>query len=208
LTRYNQGLFHKLIEALVAFGPVGLFFLAFIDSLGIPVAAGMDALLILIAVKAPGQAFPAALLAVLGSLAGNAALFTIARRGGRKYLGRSGNPERVERFRAWFERYGLVTVFVPALLPIPMPLKLFVVSAGALQTGIRPFLVVVTVARVLRFFSEAWLGITLGQKSGAYLKAHSWHFVGAAVLLFVALYFLIRLNDHWRARLRTAPESR
>ncbi|MCU1262245.1 MAG: rane protein [Bryobacterales bacterium] len=168
----------------------------------------MDALLILIAVKAPGQAFPAALLAVLGSLAGNAALFAIARRGGRKYLGRSGNPERVERFRAWFERYGLVTVFVPALLPIPMPLKLFVVSAGALQTGIRPFLVVVMVARVLRFFSEAWLGITLGQKSGAYLKAHTWHFVGAAILLFVALYLLIRLNDHWRARLRTAPDSR
>lgn len=168
----------------------------------------MDALLILIAVKAPDQAFLAALLAVLGSLAGNAALFTIARRGGRKYLERSGNPERVQRFRAWFERYGLVTVFVPALLPIPMPLKLFVVSAGALQTGIRPFLLVVTVARVLRFFSEAWLGITLGQESGAYLKAHTWHFVGAAILLFVALYLLIRVNDHWRARLKTAPESR
>ena len=72
------------------------------------------------------------------------------------------NQSGVRRFRAWFERYGLVTVFVPALLPIPMPLKLFVVSAGALQTGIRPFLLVVVLARVLRFFSEAWLGVKLG----------------------------------------------
>jgi membrane protein YqaA with SNARE-associated domain len=202
LTRYNRGLFHKLIEALVAFGPLGLLFLAFIDSLGIPIATGMDALLILIAVKSPGQAYLTALLAVAGSLAGNAALFTIARRGGRKYLERSGNPERVRRFRAWFERYGLVTVFVPALLPIPMPLKLFVVSAGALQTGIRPFLIVVACARIVRFFGEAWLGVTLGKESGAYLKAHTWHFAIAALLLFVALYLLIRLNDHLRARLR------
>jgi membrane protein YqaA with SNARE-associated domain len=197
-------LFHKIIEALVAFGPLGLLFLAFIDSLGIPVAAGMDALLILIAVKTPNQAYLTALLAVLGSLLGNAALFTISRRGGRRYLDGSANPERVRRFRTWFQRYGLVTVFVPALLPIPMPLKLFVVSAGALQTGIRSFLLVVTLARVLRFFSEAWLGITLGKESGAYLKSHTWHFALAAVLLFVGLYFLIRLNDHWRARLHAA----
>jgi membrane protein YqaA with SNARE-associated domain len=195
-------LFHKLIEAMVAFGPPGLFLLAFIDSLGIPVASGMDALLILIAVKAPDRAYLTALLAVAGSLLGNAALFTFARRGGRKYLERSGNPERVRRFRAWFERYGLVTVFIPALLPIPLPLKLFVVSAGALQTGVRPFLIVVGVARVLRFFGEAWLGVTLGKESGAYLKTHTWHFAAAALLLFLALYLSIRLNDHLRARLR------
>jgi len=202
LTRYNHGLFHDIIESLVAFGPLGLLALAFVDSLGIPIATGMDALLILIAVKAPGMAYWTALAAVIGSLAGNYVLFQIAGRGGRKYLERSGKPERVRRFRKWFERYGLVTIFVPALLPIPMPLKLFVVSAGALQTGVRPFLMVVFLARVLRFFGGAWLGRTLGMQSGGYLKAHTWHFAGAAVLLFGGLYGLIRLNDHWRQRLQ------
>ncbi len=186
----------------MAFGPFGLLLLSFVDSLGLPIATGMDALLILIAVKAPHEAYLTAFLAVLGSLGGNALLFSLARRGGRRYLQRAGAPERVQRFRAWFERYGLVTVFVPAMIPIPMPLKLFVVSAGALQTGIRPFLAVVALARVFRFFGEAWLGVTLGQESGAYLKSHSWYFVGAAILLFAALYGLIRLNDQWRARLR------
>lgn len=162
----------------------------------------MDALLILISVKVPGQAYLTALLAVVGSLGGNFVLFTLARRGGRKYLDRAGNPERVRRFRGWFQRYGLVTIFVPALLPIPLPLKLFVVSAGALQTGIRPFLVVVALARSLRFFLEAWLGLTLREESGTYLRAHTWQFAAAAVFLFLSLYFLIRLNDHLRARLR------
>ena len=201
LARYHRSLFHKIIEALVAFGPIGLLVLSFADSLGIPVATGLDALLILIAVKTPQSAHLTACAAIAGSLAGNYLLFNIARRGGRKYLERSGNPERVRRFRAWFERYGLVTIFVPALLPIPLPLKLFVVSAGALQTGLRPFLLVVALARLLRFGGDAWLGVALGEQSAAYLKSHTWYFIGAALLLFVALFSLIRLNDHWRERL-------
>lgn len=194
-------MFHKFIDALVAYGPFGLFLLSFIDSLGIPVATGLDALLILIAIKSPSTAYWGALMAILGSLAGNAVLFTLARRGGRHYLANSGSPGRVERFRAWFTRYGLVTVFVPALLPIPLPLKLFVVSAGALQTSIRPFLLVVALARVFRFTGEAWLGVTFGQQSGAYLKAHTLHFLIAAVVLFAGLILLIRLNDRLRQQL-------
>jgi len=201
LTRYNHGLFHTIIQALVAFGPLGLLVLSFVDSIGVPVATGLDALLILIAVRTPQYAYLGAVASVAGSLAGNYLLFRIARRGGRKYLEKSGTPERVRRFRKWFERYGLVTVFIPALLPIPLPLKLFVVSAGALQTGVRPFLLTVLLARLLRFFGDAWLGINLGAGSGTFLKAHSWHFAGAALLLLFGLFSLIRLNDHWRQRL-------
>ncbi len=201
MTRYNHGLFHTIIQALVAFGPLGLLLLSFADSLGIPIATGLDALLILIAVKTPHSAYPGAAAALAGSLVGNYLLFHFARRGGRKYLEKSGNPERVQRFRKWFERYGLVTVFIPALLPIPLPLKLFVISAGALQTGLRPFLLTVLLARLLRFFSDAWLGVNLGTGSGPFLKAHTWHVAGAALLLFFGLFSLIRLNDHWRQRL-------
>jgi membrane protein YqaA with SNARE-associated domain len=196
LTRYNLNLFHRLIVALVAYGPPGLFFLSFIDSAGIPIATGMDALLILIAISAPHLAYWAATLAVLGSLCGNLVLFLAARRGGRKFLERSNLPGRARRFRLWFQTYGLATIFVPALLPVPMPLKLFVASAGALGTKKRAFLGVVGLARVLRFFGGAWLGLTLGASSAGYLKAHTLHFVAAAVILFLALYLLIRFSGH------------
>ena len=199
-TRYNRSLFHKLIDALVAYGPYGLLALSFIDSAGIPIAAGMDALLILISVKAPETALLAASMAVIGSLGGNALLYLAARKGGQRFLAQSQMPGKAHRFRLWFERYGLITIFIPALLPIPMPLKLFVASAGALGTKMRSFLAVVALARILRFGGDAWLGVTVGESSAGFLKAHTWHFLGAAFALFFALYLLVRVSDHWRGR--------
>jgi membrane protein YqaA with SNARE-associated domain len=197
-------LLHKLIDALVAYGPLGLLLLSFIDSVGIPIATGMDALLILIAVKAPEQAPWAALFAVAGSLAGNTVLYLAARKGGRNFLAQSQKPGKAHKFRVWFQRYGLVTIFIPALLPIPMPLKLFVASAGALGTKLRSFVLVVAGARILRFGGSAWLGATIGLSSAGFLKSHTWHFLTAAVILFLVLYLLIRVNDHWRSRTHPA----
>ncbi len=187
-----------MTNALLAFGPWGLLTLAFIDSAGIPVPAGMDALLIFLSVKSPRQAYWFAAIAVAGSLAGNLSLFLAARRGGRKFLQKSAEPGTAQRFRHWFQRYGLVTVFVPAFVPIPMPLKLFVISAGVLHTALKPFLAVLLLARVLRYFGEAWLGVTLKQESGTFFKTHAWHFAIAALILFATLYWAVRLSDRWR----------
>jgi hypothetical protein len=81
-----------------------------------------------------------------------------------------------------------------------MPLKLFVVSAGALGTGTRAFLMVVILARTLRYFGDAWLGLNLGKDSAGFLNAHKWHFLEAMVLLFVVLYVAVLLNDRGRVR--------
>jgi hypothetical protein len=62
-------LLSKIVAALIAFGPWGVFLLGFIDSLGIPLPATMDALLVLVAVKAPHRAYFTALMAVLGAAA-------------------------------------------------------------------------------------------------------------------------------------------
>ena len=97
-------------------------------------------------------------------------------------------PEgRAAKFQNWFRRYGIVTVFVPALVPIPLPLKLFVISAGVLGTSLTEFVVVVLVARVLRYFGEAWLGIRLGQESSKFITSHGVDFLAGAVLLALVL---------------------
>ena len=190
-----------MTQALIALGPLGVLGLAFLDSTGIPVAAGVDALLIFLAVQSPNSAWLCAVLAIAGSTAGNFVLFTAARKGGQRFLEGSAKSERSKKFRDWFLRYGLVTVFVPALIPIPMPLKLFVVCAGALGTRQTTFLEVVLLARIVRYGGEAWLGVTLGHSSLGFLKAHAWHFALGAVLLFAALYLLVRLNDKARRAL-------
>ncbi|HKD06364.1 MAG TPA: VTT domain-containing protein [Bryobacteraceae bacterium] len=184
-----------LTDALVALGPAGILLLSILDSSGVPVAGVFDALLILIAVQKPSVAWLCASMAVIGSTVGNSALFWAARKGGRRFMDRAAPEGRAAKFRTWFRRYGMVTVFVPALVPIPMPLKLFVISAGVLGTSRTEFVLVVLVARILRYFGEAWLGVTLGRESSRFLTTHALHFLLGAILLAALLYGFILWRD-------------
>jgi membrane protein YqaA with SNARE-associated domain len=188
-------LFRHLTDVLIAWGPLGILFLAVLDSSGVPVAGVFDALLILIAVKRPEVAWLCAGLAVLGSTVGNTVLYWMAHQGGRRFMEKAAPGGRALRFQSWFRRYGMVTVFVPALVPIPMPLKLFVISAGVLGTSRGEFIGVVLLARFLRYFGEAWLGIRLGQESSKFVTSHALDFLAGAVLLAIALYGFILWRD-------------
>jgi membrane protein YqaA with SNARE-associated domain len=188
-------LFRHLTDVLVAWGPLGILLLAILDSSGVPVAGVFDALLILIAVKRPDVAWLCAGLAVLGSTVGNTVLYWMAQKGGRRFMEKAAPEGRAAKFQTWFRRYGMVTVFVPALVPIPMPLKLFVISAGVLGTSRSEFIGVVLLARFLRYFGEAWLGIRLGQDSSKFITSHGLDFLAGAVLLALALYGFILWRD-------------
>lgn len=195
-----MGLLRHLTDALVAWGPAGILLLSILDSSGVPVAGVFDAFLILIAVERPAVAWWCAGLGVVGSMVGNIILFWTAHRGGRRFMNKAAPQGRAARFREWFKRYGMVTVFVPALLPIPMPLKLFVISAGVTGTSMTEFISVVLAARILRYFGEVWLGVTLKRESTSFLKTHAWMFAVAAAALFLSLYGFILLRDRRRRR--------
>jgi len=185
----------EIVKALQDYGPFGVFALALIDSAGIPLPLGADALVLSIAWKVPGQAYSTAVLATVGSLCGNIGLFWAARHGGRRWVKAVPEPDRPQRFRTWFRRYGLLTVFIPATFPIPMPLKVFVVSAGVLHTRFGKFLAVILLARVIRYFGLAYLGIRLGENAGYFLQHNAFAITGTAVGLALGLVLLIKLND-------------
>jgi membrane protein YqaA with SNARE-associated domain len=85
-------------------------------------------------------------------VAGNLILFLAARHGVRRLTGGAPKPGKPQPFREWFQRYGLITVFIPAATPIlPLPLKVFVISAAAWHVPTRRFVAVVFFARVLRY---------------------------------------------------------
>lgn len=186
----------RLTQLLVDWGPWGILALGFIDSAGIPVSAGMDALIILIAIKDPPVAYYGAFMAVVGSVIGNVALFMAARRGGRRFA--EATSGRSQTFRVWFHRYGLVTVFIPALLPIPLPLKVFVISAGAFGVPLITFVVTILLARIPRYFGEAYLAVQLGHESTAFLKDHAWHLLAIAAALFLFLMLLVKVTERYR----------
>ena len=178
----------------MAYGPWGVFLIGLIDSIGVPLPAAMDALIILIAVKAPQRAYLAAALGVLGSMGGNIALFEMARFGVARLV-RETQQEK-GRFREWFHRYGLLTVFIPAAVPIlPLPLKFFVVSAGVLRMARARFLLVIAVSRVLRYFGAAYLGLKLGADAQGFLERNGWILLGVALGIGLALLVLIRWTD-------------
>jgi membrane protein YqaA with SNARE-associated domain len=196
----------KIIAALVAYGPWGVFLIGVIDSLGVPLPAGMDALLILIAVKAPQRAYFAASMAVVGSMVGNLLLFQAARYGVRRLTGAVPEPGKPRRFRDWFNRYGLITVFIPAATPIlPLPLKVFVVSAGGMHTPLRKFMAVVFLARIIRYFGDAYLGIKLGLDAQGFLQRNAWSLIGVAIVVAALLSFLAHWNTG-RLEARKAAE--
>lgn len=192
---------HKVVLFLQSYGLFGAFGLALLDSAGVPLPASVDVLLLAVAAISPKQALLSAALSVLGSAIGTMILFSIARKGGEMYLERHASSPGALRFRAWFAHYGLVTVFIPALVPIlPLPLKVPVLSAGAMGVRPLPFLGTIMAARVIRYFALAWLGMSLGDNAWPWLKSHAWHLAGFAVILLVVMFGAIRWLDENRPR--------
>lgn len=189
------------VARLVALGPAGLLTLALLDSAGVPLYPGPDLLIIVLASQHPAAAYLYALLASGGSLVGALILFYLARRGGQLYLDRKTATGRGAQLRHWFQHYGLVTVFVPALVPlVPLPLKVFVLCAGALSTSPFAFAAVILGARLPRYFALAYLGSHFGKDSWDYLKHNAGWLVLGAVALLLGLLGTIRVLDHWKAR--------
>ena len=187
-------------DALIAFGPLGLFFIGLLDSFGVPLVGGVDALVIILAVKTPHMAYIAATTATVGSMLGNLLLFLGARYGVRRFASDEAPDGKRRKFRLWFQRYGLLTVFIPAVTPfVPLPLKVFVVSAGAMHTPVSRFLAVVLSARIIRYFGEAYLGIRLGEDAHSFLLHNGWNIAGIAVAMALVLVGLIRWYDRRRA---------
>lgn len=178
--------------------------LAGLDSAGIPIPGGVDALLIVVSALDHSSAYTAATAAIVGSIIGSMVLFYIARKGGEHYLNRHTSSGVGARLKAWFLEYGMLTIFVPAFVPlIPLPLKIFILSAGALEVNPLTFALVITIARIPRYYFLAWMGTRLGNRTLPYLAGHIWELLVFAVALFAALYILIRYLDRKHRIART-----
>jgi membrane protein YqaA with SNARE-associated domain len=177
---------------LISWGPWGLLLLAALDSLGLPIVGGVDALLIAVSTVEPQDAYVGAVCAILGSIIGSYILFAIARKGGHVMLAKQTSHGAGLRLRNWFERYGLLTVFVPAVSPIPMPMKIPVFCAGALEVRTRSFIAVVALARSIRYIALAYMGQRYGRDTLAFVLSHWLAVIIAVLALCVVAILLLR----------------
>jgi membrane protein YqaA with SNARE-associated domain len=146
-------------------GILGLFFVAVIDSSVIPLPLpGSTDLLLLWLVSNSGNPWLLAACAIAGSILGGYTTWEAGRRGGEAALRRHVPARLLGRIVRWVERHRILAVFLPALLPPPIPLLPFALAAGALGVSRKRFLSVYGAARSLRYSSVAWLGVAYGRR--------------------------------------------
>ena len=141
--------------------------------------------------KQPSAAFYFPLFAATGSVIGCLALYTFMRRGGQALLRRRFSRENIERAERAYARYGFLAIAIPALLPPPMPFKIFVATAGTLEYPRWKFLVTVMVARSFRYYVEGILAVYYGRRVLTFLKDNGQlviSIVTAVIVLLVLVY--------------------
>jgi membrane protein YqaA with SNARE-associated domain len=185
----------------VALGAPGLFLVAALDSSILSLPQINDLLLILSVTKAPHLMPLYASMSTLGSLAGCFVMYAIGRKGEDALIKRRFSGPRSQRALAMFNRYGMLAVLVPAILPPPAPFKIFVILAGASRMSPWRFATAVVVGRGFRYFGEGLLAVWYGERAIQFLEVHGrdvalW--TGGAVLVLGAVYMW------WRSRRRPA----
>ncbi len=151
-------------------GPAGVLLVAFLDSSFLSLPEINDLLVITAAAREPETAWVYVVMATLGSLAGCSLLWFLARRGGEAFLLKRFSAERVARTRAAFQKYDVLALAIPAVLPPPMPFKIFVLCSGVFGISFQRFAVTLLMARGLRYTAWAFAGIRYGDEAMRMLK--------------------------------------
>jgi membrane protein YqaA with SNARE-associated domain len=130
-----------------------------------------------------------------GSLVGCLVLYRFARRGGEVFLRKRFSGQRVERGLALYQRYGLLAVIVPSLLPPPTPFKLFVLLAGAAGVSPWKFAGAIVIGRGIRYFGQGYLAVLYGEAAVGLVREHGTAVgLGLAALALVigVAYYIVR----------------
>jgi membrane protein YqaA with SNARE-associated domain len=156
LARYAAWIW-SLLEPLGAWGVFGI---AAVDAafMGLP----LDPVVAGYVYAKPHLFWAYVLMASAGSALGSSVLYIIGHKGGELLLHKSGPRHVIEAFRARFARRQFLALMIPAILPPPTPLKLFVLAAAVFGMSYRMFLLALFTGRVIRFSILSLLTILFG----------------------------------------------
>jgi undecaprenyl-diphosphatase len=205
-----------LKAALLPYGGFGLMILAMCDSSFLSLPEVNDFLLMTLSIDNPESMPKLAALTTLGSVIGCSFLYALGRAGGEailrthfhdegvvvarpsplmrftRWVFRNLSEDQVMRMRRWYQRYGILAIVIPSLLPPPTPFKVFVVSAGVFGISWPRFILAVTIGRGIRYFSEGLLAIEYGPAAIEFVH-NNYGKIGlglAAAILVTVLVFI------------------
>jgi membrane protein YqaA with SNARE-associated domain len=159
--------------------------------------------------KDPSAAFYFPLFAAVGSVLGCLLLYTIVRRGGQAVLRKRFNLEHIKRVEKAYERFGFLAIGLPAILPPPLPFKIFVATAGALEYPRWKFLLTVMIARSLRYYVEGILAVYYGRRVLLFIRDNGIvvvSIVATLVLIGLVIYFIINRRRNASPQTERTPD--
>jgi membrane protein YqaA with SNARE-associated domain len=179
---------HNIIALPLYFAAPAMIVIGALDSSLLSLPEVNDYLVVARCIKYPSAVFYFPLFAAAGSVLGCWLLYSIMRRGGQALLRKRFSPESIQRVERAYARFGILAIAIPAVLPPPLPFKIFVATAGTLEYPRWKFLVTVMIARSLRYYVEGVLAVFYGRRVLAFLKDN-----GLTILLIAAAAAVVAL---------------
>jgi membrane protein YqaA with SNARE-associated domain len=191
-----------MLAALKPLGVWGIGALAVIDSAAIPVP--IDALLIDYVAHDHKRFLLYCFMAALGSAVGSLLPYYLGRAGGELFLLKRINRQRYEQMRDRFEKQEFLAIMVPAMMPPPMPVKLFEFAAGVFEMKPLWFFSAILVGKFVRFLIWAIITITYGpailHTITRAIHAHRSYVMGVSgiIIVLILMYVLRKVFDRRR----------
>jgi membrane protein YqaA with SNARE-associated domain len=193
LRRVAEGLQRFIVEVPIYVAAPSMVVIGALDSSLLSLPEINDYLVVMRCYSDPKAAFYFPFFAALGSVVGCLLLYVIMRRGGQAVLRKRFSDENIARVERAYARFGFLTLAVPALLPPPMPFKIFVATAGALEYPRWRFVITIMIARGIRYYIEGILAVYYGRHVLEFIENYGLKMLGAVAALCVVgltVYFI------------------
>ncbi len=170
----------------LALGAPGLILVAFLDSSFLPLPGITDVLLVVMVIRRPAALLGYVAATVGGSIAGCLVLHYLGKKGGEALVRQRFGGEKVEGALATLQRYGVMAVLVPCILPPPAPFKIFVLLAGVVGISATRLTIAIAIGRGARYLTLGLLAVKYGEQAQIYMRDN-----GAAVSLTVVAVLIV-----------------
>jgi membrane protein YqaA with SNARE-associated domain len=179
-------------------GGPGIFLVAIADSSLLSFPEGNDVLIVLLSTNNTwGNMAYYVSVTIMGSLCGCVLLYTVGRKGGAPLLRKRFHPKDIDRAERLFEKYGILTVLIPSILPPPLPFKIFVLSAGVFRLKLSAFLLAIAIGRTVRYLMWGILAVLYGNAVKIYMQ-NNLKWVGIILFALFILAFGSTIFFYWR----------